>query len=225
MRIPSLSRLPSLELTPPFPAILISPWCDLTHSFPSILENTETDIPRTSISPLFLVAMLIRSPFAAPYGFGVFKPSTLWPPPPPEFRHRAAQSTTVEGLKAAASKYQNGSSSPKRNGSGEQHAHHFANLTTHNKAHELADAVERLPESDPKKAEKHVGNGGGNGPDDKLGSSKQKGSTQGGQNKAEVAEVIKVKVDGEEMELEDQIQLYATNEQVRCFLSLPLDLS
>lgn len=147
----------------------------------------------------------------APYGFGVFKPSTLWPPPPPEFRHRAAKSTTVEGLKAAAAEYQSGSSSPSRNGSG----HHFANLTTHHKAHELADAVEALPDSDPKAAERHVGNGQGNGPDDKMGTSKQKGSDEGGQNKAEVAEVIRVKVDGEEIELKDQIQLYATNEQVR----------
>lgn len=29
-------------------AILISPWCDLTHSFPSIVENTATDVIRES---------------------------------------------------------------------------------------------------------------------------------------------------------------------------------
>ncbi|WVQ67321.1 uncharacterized protein L199_005517 [Kwoniella botswanensis] len=50
-----------LEL--PAGAVLISPWSDLTHSFPSILQNTATDI-------------------VPPYGF-IHKPSSLWPPPPP----------------------------------------------------------------------------------------------------------------------------------------------
>ncbi|WVQ99705.1 hypothetical protein IAU59_006846 [Kwoniella sp. CBS 9459] len=47
----------------PAGAVLISPWSDLTHSFPSILQNTATDI-------------------VPPYGF-IHKPSSLWPPPPP----------------------------------------------------------------------------------------------------------------------------------------------
>ncbi|ORY26314.1 hypothetical protein BCR39DRAFT_541265 [Naematelia encephala] len=50
-----------LEL--PAGAVLISPWSDLTHSFPSILHNTATDI-------------------VPPYSF-IHKPSSLWPPPPP----------------------------------------------------------------------------------------------------------------------------------------------
>lgn len=49
----------------PAGAVLISPWCDLTHSFDSIHENTATDIiPSTGLSFL--------------------KPSTLWPPPTEE---------------------------------------------------------------------------------------------------------------------------------------------
>lgn len=51
------------DLNKPMPAgaVLLSPWCDLTHSFPSILQNTETDIiPK--------------------YSF-IHKPSTLWPVP------------------------------------------------------------------------------------------------------------------------------------------------
>ncbi|KAI0365597.1 alpha/beta-hydrolase [Pilatotrama ljubarskyi] len=47
----------------PAGAVLISPWCDLTHSFPSIHLNTATDI-------------------IPPYGLSFHKPSTLWPPPP-----------------------------------------------------------------------------------------------------------------------------------------------
>ncbi|TCD60789.1 hypothetical protein EIP91_009518 [Steccherinum ochraceum] len=51
----------------PMPAggVLISPWCDLTHSFPSIHINTATDV-------------------IPPYGLSLYKPSTLWPPPPDE---------------------------------------------------------------------------------------------------------------------------------------------
>ncbi|KAK0540437.1 hypothetical protein OC842_000466 [Tilletia horrida] len=54
----------------PAGAVLISPWCDMTHSFPSILQNTATDI-------------------VPPYGF-IHKPSPLWPIPAtvPEDRNR-----------------------------------------------------------------------------------------------------------------------------------------
>ncbi|KAG0152013.1 hypothetical protein CROQUDRAFT_650604 [Cronartium quercuum f. sp. fusiforme G11] len=51
-------------LPAPAGAVLISPWVDLTHSFPSVMDNTQTDI-------------------IPPYGF-MHQPSTLWPPPPPE---------------------------------------------------------------------------------------------------------------------------------------------
>lgn len=157
----------------------------------------------------------------APYGFSIFKPSTLWPPPPPEFRKRAAESTSLPGLKEAARKFQQGSSPSSSStganptvGSAERHGHRFGSLATHNKAHALADAVEKLPEDDPQRAEREGAGGQGTGP---------KTSTDGEQNKAELARVIKVKVDGEEVELSDQIQLYATNEQVCPFLgSAPL---
>lgn len=56
-----LGVLRDLNLAMPAGAVLISPWCDMTHSFPSVLQNTDTDI-------------------IPPYGF-VFKPSTLWPVP------------------------------------------------------------------------------------------------------------------------------------------------
>ncbi|KDQ50918.1 hypothetical protein JAAARDRAFT_199615 [Jaapia argillacea MUCL 33604] len=49
----------------PAGAILISPWCDMTHSFPSVHTNTATDI-------------------IPPYGLSFHKPSTLWPPPSEE---------------------------------------------------------------------------------------------------------------------------------------------
>lgn len=49
----------------PAGAVLVSPWCDLTHSFPSIHTNTATDV-------------------LPPYGLSFYKPSTLWPPPPDE---------------------------------------------------------------------------------------------------------------------------------------------
>ncbi|KAI0079263.1 alpha/beta-hydrolase [Panus rudis PR-1116 ss-1] len=59
----------------PLPAggVLISPWCDLTHSFPSIHLNTATDVIPT-------------------YGLSLYKPSTLWPPPPEEITTRVQES-------------------------------------------------------------------------------------------------------------------------------------
>ncbi|CDS01955.1 uncharacterized protein SPSC_03047 [Sporisorium scitamineum] len=54
-----LTVIRDMRLPAPAGAVLISPWCDLTHSFPSILRNTATDI-------------------IPPYGF-IHKPSTLWP--------------------------------------------------------------------------------------------------------------------------------------------------
>ncbi|PWN93523.1 alpha/beta-hydrolase [Acaromyces ingoldii] len=56
-----LAVLRDLGKPQPSGAVLLSPWCDMTHSFPSILQNTDTDIiPR--------------------YSF-IHKPSTLWPVP------------------------------------------------------------------------------------------------------------------------------------------------
>ncbi|BGP52936.1 hypothetical protein JCM8202v2_000493 [Rhodotorula sphaerocarpa] len=162
----------------PAGAILISPWCDLTHSFPSILENTETDIP-------------------PPYGFGIFKPSTLWPPPPPEFRKRAAESTSLEGLKEASTTDPQAAAALNGDWASSDHPHlpkpflqHHG--LSHKKTSGAADA--QSPDA------------GGSG----LNDEKQ----QSGQYKAEIADVIKVKVDGKEVELADQIQLYATNAQL-----------
>ncbi|OJT01964.1 AB hydrolase superfamily protein C4A8.06c [Trametes pubescens] len=59
-------------LPPPAGAVLISPWCDLTHSFPSIHLNTATDI-------------------IPQYGLSFHKPSTLWPPPPDELTTQVRQ--------------------------------------------------------------------------------------------------------------------------------------
>lgn len=56
-----LTVLRDMNLPLPAGAVLISPWCDMTHSFPSIMQNTDTDI-----IPV--------------YGF-IHKPSTLWPVP------------------------------------------------------------------------------------------------------------------------------------------------
>lgn len=72
------------DLGKPMPAgaVLLSPWCDLTHSFPSILQNTETDIiPR--------------------YSF-IHKPSTLWPIPGVRPEDRQKTATKAQGKKGAS---------------------------------------------------------------------------------------------------------------------------
>lgn len=51
---------------------------------------------------------------------------------------------------------------------------------------------------------------------------KEKEKKVGGGGKGEVEEIFKVKVDGEDVEIDSQIQLYATNDQVSldfCFYS------
>lgn len=118
----------------------------------------------------------------------MFKPSTLWPPPPHEFQERADKSTSISGLKDAAEALQ---AKQQRKGSG------FLPLNrAGKKGQELAKDVESLPGGDPQKAE---------------GSLRESGREQA---KGEVGKTLKVKIDGEEVEVVDQIQLYATNEQV-----------
>ncbi|GAA6058704.1 hypothetical protein JCM10212_003392 [Sporobolomyces blumeae] len=172
-------------LPAPAGGILLSPWCDLTHSFPSILSNTETDIP-------------------PPYGFSLFKPSTLWPPPPAEFRKRAAASTSLDGIKAAARKYTSAHGSPPSSPAGfddssKGASHPHLSKAAHRKGLELAEAVEELPEH-PQDAEAT-----------RTGGAPGKNANEG---KGEIEKVIHVEIDGEQVELAGQIQLYATNDQL-----------
>ncbi|KAK8864674.1 hypothetical protein IAR55_001926 [Kwoniella newhampshirensis] len=73
----------------PAGAVLISPWSDLTHSFPSILTNTATDI-------------------IPPYSF-IHKPSSLWPPPPPVLTQQV-QSRLRSRVKEAVARLKHDSS-------------------------------------------------------------------------------------------------------------------
>jgi hypothetical protein len=93
-----------------------------------------------------------------------------------------------------------GSATPKGSNS---HFPHLHDPLPHHKRQALADAIQKVPERDDTVAEPAAGGTGIQG--DKADS---------GQHKAEIAEVIRVKVDGKEVELADQIQLYATNAQV-----------
>ncbi|KAJ7594874.1 Alpha/Beta hydrolase protein [Mycena floridula] len=69
LTIALLQVIRDVGLPMPAGAILISPWCDLTHSFPSIHLNTTTDI-------------------IPPHGLSLQKPSSLWPPPSDEMTSR-----------------------------------------------------------------------------------------------------------------------------------------
>lgn len=172
-------------LPPPAGAMLISPWCDLTHSMPSILENTETDI-------------------VPPYGF-LFKPSTLWPPPDTEFLEKAKESTSIEGIKKSAQEYSTRGGSGSRNGSGSSKHHHLLGHRGpgERKKEELAQRVlNATGGEEAKAAEGDHANGAA------------PGESGEGQSKAEPAKRIRVKIDGVQVELTDQIQCYATNEQL-----------
>ncbi|GAA5979277.1 hypothetical protein JCM5350_006951 [Sporobolomyces pararoseus] len=80
------------------------------------------------------------------------------------------------------------------------HRHPRLGHAADKKGLELAGAVEKLPESDPQQAEQHETRGASRG--------------ESKEGKGEIGAVIKVKIDGEEVELADQIQLYATNDQL-----------
>ncbi|CDO75842.1 hypothetical protein BN946_scf184346.g3 [Trametes cinnabarina] len=79
-----LQVLRDAGLPQPAGAVLISPWCDLTHSFPSVHLNTATDI-------------------IPPYGLSFHKPSTLWPPPPDDLTkevHQTLRSRIRDALRS-----------------------------------------------------------------------------------------------------------------------------
>lgn len=67
----------------PAGAVLISPWCDLTHSFPSIHTNTGTVRLPFSLSAYFYTHGAHQD-VLPPYGLSFYKPSTLWPAPSDE---------------------------------------------------------------------------------------------------------------------------------------------
>lgn len=168
-------------------------FADLTHSFPSILQNTTTDVIRTWFSPN--PGTTDESCLAAPYGF-LFKPSTLWPPPPAEFQDRANKQTSLPGLKAAHEQKEAAREERKRQSLGS------ILRRTNTKAAQLAAATSTKGTSDPTKTNPQAAENTTAAPGHKEGT-------------AEVAEILKVKIDGEEVEVRSQIQLYATNEQVR----------
>ncbi|KAK4698391.1 hypothetical protein P7C70_g7886, partial [Phenoliferia sp. Uapishka_3] len=162
-------------LPAPAGAMLISPWCDLTHSFPSILTNTATDI-------------------TPPYGF-LFKPSTLWPPPPPSFQARANASTSLSGLIKASDERK---------------------LAQETKAATRAFSVRRKTDSKAKELAKEV-HEGRDGSKDLHGGDPRKAEGEAMERKqdsAEAAKEMRVKVDGVEVVVDSQIQLYATNDQM-----------
>lgn len=147
--------------------------------------------------------LISRVMTAAPYGFAVFKPSTLWPPPPPEFRKRAAESTSLHGLKEAADRFELNETTQQSQDGPHLHMPHLHDPITHHKKEQLAHAIKKIPEVNGR----HTNGGAG-------GAGLESEHQDSGEHKAEIAEVIRVKVDGKDVELSDQIQLYATNAQV-----------
>lgn len=181
--------------------ILISPWCDLTHSFPSILENTETDVIREYLLMSSIIGRVLMRFLrcAAPYGF-LFKPSTLWPPPPPDFQDRANKQTSITSLRAAYLEKQDAKARSKAKSGFLSRGR----ATAERKGEELADKTKG-------------GDKGGNPNDSQPKAAEQSGNAVGEgktEGMAEVGEVLRVKIDGEEVEIDSQIQLYATNAQV-----------
>ncbi|SGY34354.1 BQ5605_C002g01619 [Microbotryum silenes-dioicae] len=136
------------------------------------------------------------------FGLGLFKPSMLWPPPPAEWQERADRSTSIKGLKHAAETFEQERRATKKTSM-------FFNGSSRadRKGEQLLEEVEKFPE-DYQRAE-HTETGKDGAPDGSGGSAQANG-----ESKAEVGKVLKLKIDGEEVEVRDQIQLYATNDQL-----------
>lgn len=75
----------------PAGAVLISPWCDLTHSFPSIHLNTATVRTTVAIRTPLVCQCFYSQDIIPKYGLSFHKPSTLWPPPPDDITTRVHQ--------------------------------------------------------------------------------------------------------------------------------------
>lgn len=181
-----LTVIRDMGLPAPAGAVLISPWCDLTHSFPSILQNTATDI-------------------IPPHGF-IHKPSTLWPinatKPLSEDKSKEAKNGETEG---------EGEEEPRRK------------------------VPVGVDEEDKKKAKKdddmepaaRKSQDGGNlrSFHDSEGTKKEKTDSSGPKHKngvppapdllwSQPLKVHRADASKEDIELREQIQLYATNDQL-----------
>ena len=87
----------------PAGAMLLSPWTELCESFPSVMTNADTDV-------------------IPPHGF-IHKPSTLWPPLPPEDRQRVdtflnetSTATTAESIQRKATQAKTEADRQQQNG-------------------------------------------------------------------------------------------------------------
>ena len=113
----------------PAGAVLISPWCDLTHSFPSIHENTSTDVIPTT-------------------GLSFLKPSSLWPPPAEEDSHKVVR----DGLKARLRKLMHRDSSGRQSPAEEPlpastlHQTEFSTRSLHRIRHARSESALGLPD-------------------------------------------------------------------------------
>ncbi|KZO93900.1 alpha/beta-hydrolase [Calocera viscosa TUFC12733] len=194
-------------------AVLISPWCDLTHSFPSIFENTATDIVPT-------------------YGLSIHKPSTLWPPPPEDLSStvRSRLRQRIIEIVRPSEREKERSPSPDRthftkNEEGgptllpprerrTSHSSHKSHLShrSHKSHHEVLTVRgdSRLPP--PKGTQDYA-------PHDPLSPGAEPGREEPPDKQMDVADPtgpgpIRLTVDGREVTIRSQVQLYCTNHQL-----------
>lgn len=206
-----LCLLRDMKLPLPAGGVLISPWLDLTHSFPSILQNTATDI-------------------IPPYGF-MHKPSVLWPPPPTEVQSDIKTYTSPEAIKereasesSKPSSIQSLSSlliSPLSSGSNRSSLKSplssastngsKVNLPMNSNRQVLTEEPESVDDLQGYHGKDADAQGGKPAGKHGLAADREK------QQQAEPDELIQIKVDGADVELREQIQMYALNSRRSCF--------
>ncbi|KAG9004517.1 hypothetical protein FRB93_010294 [Tulasnella sp. JGI-2019a] len=189
-----LVLLRDMSLPMPAGAVLISPWVDLTHSFPSVIANTKTDI-------------------IPPHGF-CHKPSTMWPIP--TTGPRAVKVSDIDVDQQAESE---GGKRPPGEGNEKEQERPLRK--------EGSDDTVAVPMVE---IQDFGASGGPPAPLRRptvMSASKGSGEPLGDKmskvdEKIMDPQKIRLKVDGEAMEIRSQIQLYATNLQITHPLVSPL---
>ena len=193
-------------------------WSDLTHSFPSILENTATvrltDLNRADLTghrsalwlhPCEYIGLLNRLRLIPQ------RPSTLWPPPPPELTQemqKTMRSRVKEGVNRLRSGRHNDASK-----NGEPTKHDFGNVSLVEPSDGVDNPdVDKLkdktlhPVQDTGDIHHHPGPHGE--PHSENPSRADPSLLQAG------SDTLELDVKGEKVTIKSQIQLYCTNAQL-----------
>ena len=219
-----LCLLRDMRIPLPSGGVIVSPWLDLTHSFPSILQNTATDI-------------------IPPYGF-MHKPSVMWPPPSADEQAKIQGYTSITAIRERQADRQNSrkpsgfqslrnlvispklgthqytqSTSPCRPSTSQQESRdrdpHEPDHPILSESHGAQHAFTEEPENMDDLQGYHDKDADSQGK--KPGGQAGANAAKENQESTEPDEHIRLKVDGKDIALNEQIQFYALNSREHAY--------